>query len=233
MNVAIIPARKGSKLLKDKNILPFMGKPLMAHTIEAALHSKLFEKVLVSTDSEKYAGIARQYGADVPFLRSEALAGDAVPSSEVSKEVLRLLAKNNEHYTYFAVLQATSPLRGAEDIQNSHKLLIEKNAEIVVSVCPSPIPQPWINVLAENCSMHNFIPKQYRNKSRQSLPQYYKMHGAIFWGRVDTYHRQTNPFTKRCYAYIMETECSIDIDSDIDYELAKILYAKQRRASTG
>ena len=150
MNVAIIPARKGSKSLKDKNILPLGEKPLIVHTIQSALDSKLFEKVIVSTDSQEYANIAIEHGAIVPYLRSVKLSADTVPTSKVSNEILQYLLHNNEKYTYFSVLQVSSPLRTAQDIIDSYAILIDKDADAVISVCESSYPKPWVQELPSN-----------------------------------------------------------------------------------
>lgn len=226
MNIAIIPARKGSKSLHDKNIRELEGKPLMAYTIETALQSNLFETVLVSTDSTEYAKIATRYGASVPFLRPKELAEDAVPSSEVTKHVLQHYGKQNKHYSNFAVLQISSPLRNTEDLQASYKIFIEKRAESVVSVCRSSIPKPWVNTLPPDKSLKNFITEKFRNAPRQALSPYYKIHGAIFWGNVSTYLKNSDPFTQNSFAYVMPPQRSIDIDTDIDFELVKILYRR-------
>ena len=126
-NIAIITARSGSKGLKDKNIKELNGKPLMAYTIEAALESKQFETVMVSTDSEEYAKIARKYGAEVPFLRSEKTSSDEAGSWDVILEVLENYAELGKMYDTVCLLQPTSPLRKVDDIINSYKILEEKN----------------------------------------------------------------------------------------------------------
>lgn len=229
MNLAVIPARKGSKSLIDKNVLPLMGKPLLGYSIEAAVQSRLFEKVVVSTDSREYAEIAERYGATVPYLRSKKLSEDSIPTSEVTKDVLRYFEKKQEHYKFFAVLQVSSPLRTVTDIKNSYELLIEKKANTVISVCESPVPQPWINELPSDKSMEDFISYEYRNKPRQFLPKYYKIHGAIFWGKAQHYLAHSDPFARGSFAYEMPPERSIDIDTFIDFELAEILYKRMQK----
>ena len=121
--IAIIPARSGSKGLKDKNIKELNGKPLIAYSIEAALASKMFDKVFVSTDSQKYADIAIQYGADASFLRSEENSSDTAGSWDVIREVISKLKDMGEEYDEVMLLQATSPLRTVEDIVKSIELL--------------------------------------------------------------------------------------------------------------
>ena len=118
-NIAIITARSGSKGLPHKNIKLLNGKPLMAWSIEAALKSGMFDTVIVSTDSEEYARIAREYGAEVPFLRSEATSGDNANSWDTVAEVLDNYRKLGREFDTFMLLQPTSPLRSAEDIQRA------------------------------------------------------------------------------------------------------------------
>ena len=114
--IAIIPARSGSKGLPDKNILQLDGKPVIAYTIEACLESGCFDRVHVSTDSEIYAKVAREYGADVPFLRCEELATDDASTEDVVRYVLDQYEKRKESFEVFGIMQPTSPLRNKQDI---------------------------------------------------------------------------------------------------------------------
>lgn len=116
-NLAIIPARSGSKGLPDKNIMDLNGKPMMYYTIRAAIDSGCFEEIMVSTDSPKYAEIAVACGAKVPFLRSEAMSGDSAGSWDTVREVLSNYQKLGQTFDYVTLLQPTSPLRTAEDIR--------------------------------------------------------------------------------------------------------------------
>ena len=117
--LAIIPARSGSKGLPDKNIMNFNGKPLMAYTINAARASGIFDTVHVSTDSVKYSRIAEEFGADQPFLREPKNASDGASSWDVVREVLLKYEQKEKHYQTVFLLQPTSPLRSAEDIQKA------------------------------------------------------------------------------------------------------------------
>ena len=129
-SIAIIPARSGSKGLPDKNIKPLNGKPLLAYSIEAALASGMFDTVHVSTDSERYAGIARQYGADEPFLRSAETSSDTASSEDAIREVLRRYEEMGQRFDAFMLLQPTSPLRTADDIRAAFGVMEEKQAEM-------------------------------------------------------------------------------------------------------
>ena len=124
-SIAIIPARSGSKGLPDKNIKPLNGKPLLAYSIEAALASGMFDTVHVSTDSERYAGIARQYGADEPFLRSAETSSDTASSEDAIREVLRRYEEMGQRFDAFMLLQPTSPLRTADDIRAAFGVMEE------------------------------------------------------------------------------------------------------------
>lgn len=221
-SVAIIPARSGSKGLPDKNIKLLHGKPLMAYTIEAALLSGIFEEVMVSTDSAEYAGIAKEFGAEVPFLRSSDNAGDTASSWDTVKEVLLKYEKQGKVFDDFCLLQPTSPLRTAEDIQNAYMMFREKNAVAVVSVCECEHSPLWCNTLNNKMELKDFInPKYYQQ--RQNLERYYRINGAIYI--VDLKEFLENPYLYRegSYAYIMSKERSVDIDSLYDLEVAEAL----------
>ena len=219
--IAIIPARSGSKGLKDKNIKELNGKPLIAYTIDAAKESNVIDCVFVSTDSEKYAAIARKYGAEVPFLRSSENSGDKAGSWDVVKEVL---SKLKQTYDIVILLQPTSPLRTSEDIKNALELFFDKNADTVCSVCETAHPMFWCNTLDKTLSMNGFIKKKY-DVPRQQLPKSYTLNGAIYIIKSDKID-EVNFYNDKSYAYIMNKETSIDIDSDIDFLLAKYLMEK-------
>ena len=221
--IAIIPARSGSKGLKDKNIKELNGKPMMAYTIEAANNSGIFDCVHVSTDSEKYADIARKYGANVPFLRSDELSGDNASSWDVVRYVLHMYSNSGVEYDLFALLQPTSPLRTAEDIKNAYNIYMEKNAKAIVSVCETDHPPIFSDVIAEDGSMKGFVKKEYRDLPRQAIPKYYRVNGGIYLVNKSCLDDIVSLYDNECYAYIMDRESSIDIDSNIDFLVAETL----------
>ena len=138
--LAIIPARSGSKGVKDKNIKPLMHKPLMAYTIEACIHAHIFDEIVVSTDSIQYAKIAREYGASVPFLRPDKLAQDKTAASDVIIHVLNEMSRLGKEFDYFMLLQPTSPLRNERHIIKSADILLKQGADSVVSICKAEHP---------------------------------------------------------------------------------------------
>lgn len=210
--IAIVPARSGSKGLKDKNIKDLNGKPLIAYTIEAALNSNVFDKIIVSTDSEKYAQISKEYGAEVPFLRSNENSGDVAGSWDVVREVL---SKLDEKYDIVVLLQPTSPLRTAENIREALDLFFAKNATSVTSVCETNHPAFWCNTLDESLSLEDFIKEEYR-LPRQQLPKTYTYNGAIYIMKANNVIN-SNITTENSFAYIMDRKNSVDIDEELDF----------------
>lgn len=222
-NLAIITARSGSKGLADKNIKPLSGKPLIAYTIEAALGARVFDEVMVSTDSQEYATIALDYGASVPFLRSEQLSNDTASSWEVVKDVLAKYAEAGKNFDTVTLLQPTSPLRSAEDIVEGHRLLGEKNADAVIAVCEMEHSPLWSNTLPGDLSMSGFIDEDILKKNRQALPTYYRINGALYIMRTEYLLNDGNPYGDRSYALVMPKANSIDIDDMEDFLMAEFL----------
>lgn len=218
--LAIIPARSDSKGLKDKNIKMMNGKPLIAYTIEAAQNSKIFEDIIISTDSEKYAEIAKKYGGSVPYLRDKKLANDNAKSSDVILDILNRVEKK---YDSFIMLQPTSPLRTEKNIIEAYKMYLEKKANSVVSVCEMEHSPLWANILTEERRMDSFLKGIAVNKNRQELETYYRINGAIYIANVEYFKKYQDFYYKDSYAYIMEKENSIDIDDELDFKIAEYL----------
>lgn len=221
--IAIIPARSGSKGLKDKNIKELNGKPLIAYSIEAALESKMFDKVFVSTDSQRYADIAIQYGADASFLRSEENSSDTAGSWDVIQEVIDKFNDIGEEYDEIMLLQATSPLRQSDDIINAIELLHKKNAKSVVSLTECDHSPIWCNTLPDDMNMDDFDNVEYKNLPRQMLPTYYRYNGAIYLVTAEELQNKEHMMEKGCYAYIMAQNRSIDIDTALDFMIAETI----------
>lgn len=221
-SVAIIPARSGSKGLPDKNIKLLNGKPLMAYAIEAAKKSNMFDEVMVSTDSLKYAEIAESCGAVVPFMRNTASANDTASSWDVVEEVLSEYEKRGKVFDDFCLLQPTSPLRTAEDIQNAYRIFSEKGAMAVVSVCECEHSPLWCNLLNDNMELKGFIdPQNYLR--RQELKKFYRINGAIYIVSRKEFLKNQFIYREGSFAYIMSQDRSIDIDSLLDFKVAETL----------
>ena len=225
-NIAIIPARSGSKGLKDKNIRLLNGKPLLAYTIEAAIKSKCYDVVIVSTDSKKYARIAEEYGAEVPFLRNKETSADNASPWEVVKEVLLKYKELGKEFDTFTLLQPTSPLRNSIDIKNAYKELTDKKANAVVSMCELECSMHLVNTLPKNLSMKGFISDAQYNKRRQEIRPYYRFNGAIYISKVKSFMKHMNIYNDKCYAYIMDRNRSYDIDDLDDLKIVEALMKK-------
>ena len=221
-NLAVILARSGSKGLKDKNIKELNGKPLMAYTIEAAVASGKYDTVHVSTDSERYAQIARDYGADVPFLRSADLAGDRASSWDALRSVVEEYENRGKTFDTVTLLQPTSPLRNADDIRGAFELFEEKQADSVVSVCEVDHSPLLCNVLDDSLSMDGFIDMSKVGR-RQELSTYYRINGAIYIQKTKFLMEGASVYGEKSYAYIMDKRKSIDIDDEYDFMIAESL----------
>lgn len=226
-NIAIIPARSGSKGLPNKNIRPLNGVPLMAYTIRAALNSGMFEHVMVSTDSEEYAQIAKEWGAEVPFLRSAATSTDMSSSWSVVREVLDRYEQLGQTFDTVALLQVTSPMRTGENIVQAYKQMEEKGANSLYSICETGYPLNCCMLIPESLDMNEAIqaveedPAAYR--PRQTQPVVYRSNGAIYLYRVDAFQTDPYPYATKCYGFIMDKIYSTDVDDLEDFTIAEAL----------
>ena len=222
--IAIIPARSGSKGLPNKNVLMLGNKPLIAYTIEAALKSKEFERVIVSTDSLEYKYIAKKFGAEV-FMRSEELSNDKASSFIVVEDVLK---RTDNEIDYFVLLQVTSPFRNENHIKESINLFENNfnNYDYLVSMQKSDKSSSLIKPIYDNSLKEYKI--DYSNYSRQKYDEYHP-NGAIFIGKVEEYLKQKHFFGEKSIAYFMNKEDSIDIDDSLDFEIAITILNKKNK----
>lgn len=218
--IAIIPARSGSKGLRDKNIIDLCGKPLIAYTIEAAIQTKSFESVIVSTDSQYYAEISHQYGADV-MMRGETLSNDKATTYMVLEDILKNRLLNP--IDYFVLLQPTSPLRTSTHIKEAMEMFESRYADFdfLVSMKESEHAKVLVNPIDEDDSL-KYFDTDFSNYRRQGYKDY-SPNGAIFIAKPEAYLKQKHFFGAKSLAYVMTAEDSVDIDHAIDLELAKIL----------
>ena len=223
--MAIIAARGGSKRLPNKNIIEFAGKPLIAWTIEAGLNCKFFDKVIVTTDDEKIADVSKEFGAEAPFLRPKELATDSAKSEDVIIHAVNYYKEKNETFENIVLLQPTSPLRDAVEIENAIDFFIKRNASAVVSVNKVDHSPLWMNTLPENLSMNNFLREDIKGIRSQELPQYYQLNGAINICRTEIFVKEKTFFLNdNLFAYIMPKEKSVDIDTEFDLKFAEYMF---------
>ncbi len=221
--LAIIPARGGSKRLPRKNILDLCGKPLISWSIEAGLKSKYVDKVVVSSDDTEILNISNEFKVQV-IKRPNELASDTSTSFDAVKHAI----DNLESYEYILLLQPTSPLRNQNHIDKAIEILEEKNADAVISVCEMNHNSVWSNTLDDSLSMEGFISDNLLNNRSQDLKKHYRLNGAIYLCKTDKFLKEKSFFLKKnIFAYVMNSNNSIDIDRKEDFELAS-LYLSQK-----
>ena len=221
--LAIIPARGGSKRLPRKNVLDLNGKPLIAYSIEAGLDSSYIDKVMVTSDDDEILTISKKYGA-VTINRPNELASDIATTFDAIKHTV----DNYEKYDYIVLLQATSPLRDEKHIDEAIELLELKKADAVVSVCKMDHSPLWSNTLSDSLSMTGFLKDEVLNKRSQDLKEYYRLNGAIYICNTKILLKEKGFFIKEnSFAYRMDREVSIDIDQDIDLQVASFILGKK------
>lgn len=218
--IAIITARGGSKRIPKKNIKEFCGKPIIAYSIEASLKSKVFDEVMVSTDSEEIASIARQYHAEVPFLRSPETSNDYATTADVIAEVLDRYQKTGKQFDYFACIYPTAPFVTSNRLAEATAML--GDADAVISVVRYSFP-PQRAFVIRNQTVSYQYPEYERSRSQDLEPIYHDC-GQFYMCSVKAfqeYHSLILPNTK---AYIMPEEEVQDIDTMSDWEIAEAKY---------
>lgn len=213
--LALIPARGGSKGLPRKNLLKVAGRPLIAWTIDAALKSSVIDQLILSSDDAEIMEVAKAFGCAVPFKRPSNLASDTASSMDVVLHAINELPS----FEYIILLQPTSPMRTATDIDAAFKLLIATSAPSCVSVTEVEQSPYWMYQLTDGFNLRKLMPEHKHITRRQDLPAAYMLNGALYIAKVD-WLLQTKDFTSEgCIAYEMKKENSIDIDSVEDLEL--------------
>ncbi len=227
--VAVIPARGGSKRIPQKNIKDFYGKPLIAYSIEVALSSKLFDRVIVSTDDEEIATIAKEYGADVPFLRPKVLADDFTGTEEVITHALNYLKEKGEEYDYACTIYATAPLLQANYLIEGFEKLKASDAINAFSATSMPFPiQRTFKLNSEGrCEM--FTPQHYGTRS-QDLEEAYQDAGQFYWRDLNQVSKEIM-FGKHSIPVILPRYLVQDIDTPEDWKRVEIMYEIIKRES--
>lgn len=226
-----ICARGGSKGVKNKNIRELLGKPLLAHSIMQAKASGLFEAVAVSSDSPEILSVAKTWGADHLITRPDELAQDTSPKLPVMQHCVRETEKiTGACYDTIVDLDATSPLRIPEDIINSVKMLEENHAANVITGAPAR-RSPYFNLVevdgAGIARLCKTLPQAITR--RQDAPKCYDMNASIYVWRRDVFFDSKSIFNDGTQIYVMPEERSLDIDSELDFELVEFLFNKGKK----
>lgn len=227
--IALIPARGGSKGVPRKNLAQLAGRPLIAYAIEAAVSAGCFDRVIVSTDDAEIADVARQYGAEVPFLRPEELADDMSLMLGVLCHALDWCGRFGQQVDAMVLLQPTSPLRRAWHIKEAVALFFQHHATSVVSVIEVPHQFNPVSVLSiENGVLHPFIKKEPLVTRRQDKPRVYARNGPAVLVCDPSTLRSGELYGPTCVPYIMAVADSLDIDERNDLDLAEWLIERRR-----
>ncbi|QGM28724.1 acylneuraminate cytidylyltransferase family protein [Acinetobacter towneri] len=220
---ALIPARGGSKRLPRKNIKLLVDKPLIAWSIEVAKACKYVDRVIVSTDDEEIKRISEQYGAEVPFLRPEHLSNDHASSFDVIKHAIDFLtlSRSNE---LIVLLQPTSPLRLASEIDTALEFFVQKNAKGVVSISETEHSPMWSNTLPEDGCMSDFIRPEVQGKRSQDLPTFFRLNGSIYiYETLSLLEQSKIFFNENVYGFETSLETAVDIDTGLDFLIAETI----------
>lgn len=224
--LACIPARAGSKGLPGKNILPLAGKPLLAWSIDAARRSRYVDRIVVSTDGEEIAEIARSHGADVPFLRPAELATDTATTIDAVLYTVEQLATSGERYDYVALLEPTSPLRKADDIDRAIETLVndpDSDALVTLGVVHLEHPRIVKTVADGRVVSYTELPGV---RQRQETDTAYFPYGVLYLAKVSALQRERTFYPERLIPFFIERWQNYEIDDAIDFDIVERLMKK-------
>ncbi|HEC1780315.1 pseudaminic acid cytidylyltransferase [Campylobacter lari] len=222
-NLCIIPARGGSKRIPRKNIVDFLGKPLIAYSIESALKSKIFDDVIISSDDDEIIEVALKYGAKAPFVRKKELSDDYASSTAVIQDAIIMLEKQDKFYENVCCLYATAPLIDEFILKKAFEQFNQENCKFLFSACEFEYPIQRAFYLNEKHQIHMFEEKYYASRS-QDLIKAYHDGGAFYFGKKEAWLEENFMFKPYSKAFLLPRNKICDIDTFDDLEFAKILY---------
>lgn len=221
--LAIIPARGGSKRIPGKNIKEFLGKPIIAYSIEAALSSGLFDEVMVSTDDEEITAIALKYGAKVPCMRSDRTANDFATTFDVIEEVINKYKENNKIFEYACCIYACAPFITGEKLKSSFLLLKENHFDCVFPIMPFSFPIQRALKMELNTKVDFFSP-EYSLVRSQDLEKAYHDAGQFYWMQTKKCIEKKKIVTDNTGSIVITEMEGQDIDNEVDWKLAELKY---------
>lgn len=230
--IGLITARGASKGIPRKNIANAGGRPLLAWTIEAARASRHLSRTIVSTDCQQVADVASKWGAQVPFMRPKRLARDGSPHIDVVLHAIEWLSRHERFRpNYVVLLQPTSPLRTAEDIDGAIDLALDRQPEAVVSVVESHMHPYLTRRMTDDGILKEFIPNNVAYPRRQDLPAAYFINGAVYVNRCDALEAKRTFYPEDLHGYVMPAERSLQVDSPWDLHVADLILREREDAS--
>jgi pseudaminic acid cytidylyltransferase len=228
VNVAIIPARGGSKRIPDKNIKPFLGKPIIAYSIETAKISGLFDRIIVSTDSQTIAHTAKEYGAEVPFMRPKNLSDDFTPTAPVLLHALKWMSENEVRSNYVCCIYATAPFIQPDYIKKGLGLIMSKRVSSVFSVSTFPFSIFRALNISDAGYLKMFWSEHELTRSND-LPEAYYDAGQFYWLDSKKFLKTKKIYTGDALPVILPRCLVQDIDTPEDWETAESMYEVARK----
>ena len=224
--LAIVPARGGSKGIKDKNIKEIEGRPLIEYTIEAAKRCEYIDEIVVSTDSEKIAKVAKKAGAKVPFLRPDELASDTARTIDVVLFTIEQLKLIGQEYDIVVLLQPTSPLRDEDDICGAIEKYVSCNMKSLVSVSEVSESPILMRQIVDETHMEKLLNINSTIR-RQDMAKYYMVNGSIYINKIEELNSDTS-LNDNVIPYVMDRSHAVDIDDYVDIEVMKYYVNKRK-----
>ena len=224
MKIAIIPARGGSKRIPGKNIKLFHGKPMIAYSIEAAQESGCFDKIIVSTDDQEIADIARKYGAEVPFMRPAEIADDHATTMDVIQHAIGWCESQNITVDLLCCIYATAPFISSNDLSKGLALVSAGDIDYAFSATSFAFPIQRAISLNDNGSVQMLQPEHLNTRS-QDLPEAFHDAGQFYWGNVSAFKAGNPFFSLSSKAILIPRKRVQDVDTLEDWEFAEALYA--------
>ena len=221
--LAVIPARGKSKGLPGKNIKDLNGKPLIVHSIEVALASRLIDRVVVSTDDQNIARISEDNGADIPYLRPADISGDNATDQEYLRHAIGWFKQNNEDYDVVVLLRPTNLFRTAGDIDEGIKKLLSSDFDSIRGISPVSYPPYWMKKKEED-RLVSFIDSEFEYSRRQSLPETFQANGAVDILRSQVIMNHKNIYGEYIGYIEMDEKSRTDIDNELDFLIADFLH---------
>lgn len=227
MKIAVIPARGGSKRIPRKNIKPFCGKPMIAWSIEAAKESGLFDRIIVSTDDAEIAEVARQRGADAPFMRPAEISNDYVGTGAVVKHAAEWIIKNLGEVEFVCTIYATAPFIKPTDLKKGLALLLESGSQVAFTVTSFPFPIQRAIKITQNGRVAMFQPEHFLTRSQDLEPAYHDA-GQFYWARTDAVLNEVSAFSDAAVPLILPRYQVQDIDTTEDWQRAELMFEAWR-----